>query len=299
MPTEIALYGGEVQVKFVEKPYHRYYVDDPEYGAKRQYVRGVTTYLGIKDKSIGLVTWATELAGLHLLDIIAAGKPILSEDIIEAVNLHKERKEAAADLGTLIHAWCEYFIKHKLKQKGYEKKPELPNKETEKAIYLGAVSFLEWVTTHNVEFVASEQIVYHRGERYIGTADIIARVNGKLAVVDLKSSNGLYNPVRAQTAAYAKAYEAERPEEQVLERWAIRLSKEDEDEYYKRQERSCYIRGKSTNFIPEYQPVEWMCFPGREELESDYQAFLDSKRLFLWDAETDFFKAKNKQAALV
>lgn len=287
--AEFELYNGKVQVKFQPNPYHRYYITDEEKGLKKQYTRGVTTWIGIMDKSIGLVTWATEIAALHLLDAKDEGQEITDELILEAVNMHKQFKKEAADIGTLIHEWCEGFIRYKLGEEGYEK-PELPDAEKEKAVRLGAEAFLQWVIEHKVNFISTEQVVYSRTHGFVGTVDIIAEVDGRLAVVDLKSSNGLYNSVRLQTAAYAAAYMEEFPEQKILDRWAIRLAKEDEAEYYEREERKCYIRGKDTNGIQEYAPVEWIKFEGEEAFELDFAGFINAKGLSEWNDATDFYK---------
>lgn len=77
--SEFTLYNGEVKVKFYPKS-HMYKITDPKYGLVDQRVKGVTTFLGIKDKSPALVSWATELAGLHLYDIIASGIRIVLPD---------------------------------------------------------------------------------------------------------------------------------------------------------------------------------------------------------------------------
>jgi hypothetical protein len=288
------MYGGEVQVDFQPNPYHMYWVTDPtRNGGKKTRMKGVTTPIGIMDKSRGLVTWATRLAGLELMDMIDAGKPIAQEDVIRAINLHTQFKKDAADLGTEIHEWCEYFIRHKLKEEGFEAKPEMPDKEKKHAVYLGAQSFLDWVIENKVEFLHSEKIVYHRDHDYVGNADIVARVNGKLALCDLKSSNDLYNTVRMQTAAYAKAYEREHGVE-FETRIAIRVAKESEEAYYARKERECFIAGKSVNFIKDYKPLDVMEFDGRESLEYDFAAFLATKHLYTWNEETDFYKNNAK-----
>jgi hypothetical protein len=292
------LYGGEVLVDFQPNPYHMYWVTDPiKNGGKKTRTKGVTTPIGIMDKSRGLVIWATRLAGMELLDMIEAGKEIKEEDVIRAINLHAERKQQAADLGTEIHAWCEYFIRHKLKEEGFEKKPELPDKEKNNAVYLGAQSFIDWVVANKVEFLHSEKIVYNRDHGYVGNVDIVARVNDQLALCDLKSSNDLYNSVRMQTAAYAKAYELEHGV--VFDtRIAIRLSKECESDYYARKERECYIAGKSVNYVQDYKPLDVMEFKGRDSLEFDFNAFLAARTLYQWNDETDFFKARQQEKLL-
>lgn len=285
---ESSLYGGEVKIKFYPNS-HAYKVTDEKNGLKDKRVKGVTTYLGIKDKSAPLVIWATELAGWNLIDKLRSGKVITEEDIMEAVPLHRKKLEEASNIGQKIHDWCEYFIKHNIGENGYEDDPILPD---EKEILLGINSFLYWYNEHDVKFISSERIVYSRKEQAIGILDIEAKVDGKLALIDLKTSNGLYNAVRFQTATYVKFDEEENPDKKYDERWAIRLSKETEEEYLERQERNCFIRGKDPQYIKPYQALEVMRFDNGEELEKDYQAFLNSKGLKIRDDETDFFKNK-------
>lgn len=288
------MYGGEVLVDFQPNPYHMYWVTDPKMnGGKKTRMKGVTTPIGIMDKSRGLVIWATRLAGIELADTLEQKGVIVEEDIIRAITLYEKFKKEAGDIGTEIHAWCEYFIRHKLGEEGFEKKPELPDKEKNHAVFLGAQSFIEWVIENNVEFIHSEKIVYSRDHGYVGSVDIIAKVNGKLALCDLKSSNDLHNSVRMQMAAYAVAYEQEH-NVKFDTRIAIRLAKESEDAYYARKERECYIGGKSVNFVKDYKPLDHKEFEGRESLEFDFQAFLAAKTLYQWNEETDFYKAKNQ-----
>jgi hypothetical protein len=290
-PTKIVkLYGGEVTVKFFDKPYHKFLVTDPVAGIVDKRLRGVTTYLGIKDKSTGLVPWATRAAGLYLVDKIRAGQQITEEDVIHAVNLHRALKDEAAETGKVTHAWCQSFIEYKLGRS--EVKPVLPES---KPVLLGVNSFLEFVIQHNVEFVDTELIVYHREEQYIGFMDALATVNGALSVIDLKTSNGLYNTALAQMSAYAKAYEREHRDStpyvsQVENRWALRLAKESEAEYVARKERECFIDGKSVNTIKQYLPFEFVECPGRETLERDFDAFIWMRNTFGWDEATDFYK---------
>lgn len=291
MDDTIKLYGGAVEVKFQPNPYHRYYVTDEEYGLKKQYTRGVTTFIGIKDKSNALISWATETAGLHLFDTLRDKGSIDADDIIEAMGQHRKIKEKAGDIGTRIHDWCEVFIKHKIGVPGYEDKPQIPEDPQEKQ---GVKAFLSWVTQHDVKFVDSEFITYHRELKYIGTADCLALVDGELSLVDFKTSNGLYNDVMMQTAAYVKAWEHEH-DKQIVNRWALRLAKETEEEHFERHERKCFIKGKDPVNLPPYQLFEFMKFEGREQLEKDFNAFCCAKSLFEWDYETDFYRNRKKK----
>jgi hypothetical protein len=297
MATEIqefTLYGGEVKVKFYPNS-HMYKVTDDKYGLKDERVKGVTTYIGILDKSPALVSWATELAGTHLLDLLESGKVITAGDIAKSIGLHAEKKEEAADIGTKTHEWCEYFIKHKLGRVGFEKEPELP---TNQAMLLGVDSFLEFITQRKVEFISSERIVYSRKHQYIGTMDFEAIVDGKLSVGDFKTSNGLYNSVFMQMSAYQFAAEEEAEflgnPIKYENRYAVRLAKETEQEYSDRMIKKNSIRelqGKLPNKIKPYQPFEWIV-ESRETHERDFAGFISAKDLFTWNNQTDFYKNK-------
>lgn len=285
---ETKLYGGKVLVKFMgpteDKPNrHMYYVN----GERKT---GVTTFIGIKDKSQALVSWATELAGDHLIAILEKVGKVTELDIIESISLHSEKKQEAADIGHEIHRWCERYIRHKLKEKGYENMPELPE---QKEVQIGVNAFLDWETAHKVKFISSERIVYSKKNDFIGQMDIEAEIDRELCMVDLKSSNGLYNTVQEQTAAYAKADEEESGKE-YQGRWAIRLAKETEKEYNARMKKKNdkrIKRGKDPIDYGPYQVFEAKYIEGgREQLEYDYKAFLASQFLHKWDKDTDYFK---------
>jgi hypothetical protein len=292
---EFSLYGGEVKVKFYPNS-HMYKVTDPKYGLVDQRVKGVTTYLGIKDKSQALVSWATETAGMHLLDLLENGEAITAEHIAKSMGLHQEKKEEAADIGTKTHEWCEYFIKHKLGLPGYETAPVLPEEQT---TLLGVNSFLDLITEKHVQFLASERIVYSRQFQYIGTLDFEAIVDGVYTIGDFKTANGLYNSVLAQMAAYQ--YAAEEEEEflktgkKYENRLAVRLAKETEEEYAQRMFKKNAVKalqGKTNGEIKEYQSLEYKMSVGREEYDRDMLGFIHHKNLFEWDNATDFYKNK-------
>ncbi len=285
---ESELYGGKVKVKYYgpipEKPNrHLYYVN----GERKT---GVTTFIGIKDKSQALLSWATELAENHLLDLLHNNKSITEYDILRAISLHSEIKEDAANIGKEIHGWCEKYIKYKLRIKGYNTIPELSER---KEVQIGINAFLDWEKEHKVKFVSSERLVYSKKYDFIGTMDIEAKIDGKLCLIDLKSSNGLYNTVQMQTAAYLKADEEESGRK-YKGRWAIRLAKETEKEYLTRMEKKNARRikkGKKSIEYPTYKIFEAKYLDEDEmQIEKDYKAFLAAVKLFKWDAETDYFK---------
>lgn len=271
---ETSLYGGKVKIKFYPES-HRYYVN-----GKPQ--SGVTTYIGILDKSRALVIWATELYRDYLLEHLSNG--IGEDHIFEGCVLHEARKQAAADIGTEVHDWIEKFIK--------DENPEMP--ESREA-QIGVNAFLEWVDVHKVEFLSSERVVYSKKHGFIGKMDIEAKVNGKLCLVDIKTSNGLYNTYGLQTAAYVRADEEESGR-QYQGRWLIRLAKETEAEYRSRMAKKNAMRerkGKEPVEYPPYQVFEAKFLDDQQgNLERDYKAFLAAKSLYEWNRETDTFTNK-------
>lgn len=282
--TPFTLYGGKVIGRFVENKetgYHAYFVSDEERGIKNLRPAGVTTILGVKDKSRALLPWATGLARDYLEQLVLENKTISVPDIYEACELYKVRKQEAANIGDLIHNWVEEYIKWRIGLDGYNK-PEIPK---DNAIQLGVIAFLEWEDSHKVQFVSSERIIYSRLWEYIGKMDIEAVVDGKLALGDIKTGNGLYNSVRAQTAAYLKGDEEE-SKKKYDTRWAIRLSKETKEEYDRR------MHQKGLKDWPDYQVFEAMEFP--DEIGEDFEWFLAHKKVYDRDKETDFYRLRKQ-----
>ncbi len=286
------MYGGAVSGNFYPTS-HMYKVTDLENELSDFRAKGVTTYIGIKDKSMGLVPWATEMAGLYLYDILQKGENITMLDVIEAMAQHTKIKEDASEVGKKMHEWCEYFIKHKMKKEGYEVAPELP---ADPQTLLGVNSFLEWYLKEPTEFISSERVVYSRKHKYIGTMDFEAIRNGKLIAGDFKSSNGLYNSVLAQLSAYVQASEEEAEHMgapiKYEGRVVVRLAKESEEEYNTRMTRKKMIKGKEGDEFEPYLEFECKEFYGRDLHERDLNGFLLHKALFEWDQSTDFYRNK-------
>lgn len=280
---EFELYKGKVQGKF--------YPDSHAYWINGKRKTGVTTFIGIKDKSRALVPWATELAESSLVEDIQAGKIISVTDVYTACGLHAVRMKEACDIGTEIHDWVENYIRHKLKEKGYSM-PEMPDK---KEAQIGVAAFLDWEREHRVKFISSERVVYSKKHDFIGTFDIEATIGKKLYLIDLKSSNGLYNTVNMQTAAYVKADEEESGKK-YDGRWALRVSKQTEEEYntkWEKKNNKRAIIGKDPLPVPPYQVFEAKFLDEEQDsMDNDYKAFLAAKHLYEWDKKTDYYYNK-------
>ena len=175
------MYNGEVELTF-DKDKHIYRVGE-------KIIYGVTSATGVLDKP-ALMYWAVNQA-LGFLD--KALKPGLVIDelnkpklLAEAKQIHRRKKEEAGDIGTAVHNYLETYIKAKI---NWEKTPDMPVNEQVKK---GIVAFIKWARENKVQFISSERKVYSRKFEYAGTLDMEAIVNGKLAVVDFKTSSGIY-----------------------------------------------------------------------------------------------------------
>jgi hypothetical protein len=188
------------------------------------------------------------------------------------------RKEEAATIGDQAHGWIEKYIKGE--------KPEMPD---DPKVLIAINGFLDWVDKHNVKFLSSERVVYSKKHDYIGKMDIEAKVNGKLCLVDIKTSNSLYNDYCLQTAAYVKADEEE-GNRKYSGRWLVRVSKESETEYLKRMMK----KGK-TECDPYVAFEAKYLDEDKNNIDRDFKAFLACKELFDWDRQTDFWVIKNKK----
>lgn len=181
-------------------------------------VPGVTSITGIIDKSGPLIYWAVNLATDYLKNIIQAGTIISYGHIEEAASQHTIKKEDAANAGTLVHKWAERFITGKETGENIED-PRIKN---------GVFAFLKWVKDTNIKFRDSEFIVYSKKHKYAGILDLVAEIDGKLVLVDFKTSKSIYNEMRYQVAAYQCAYE-EMTGNKIDHRIIVRFDKETGD----------------------------------------------------------------------
>lgn len=138
-------------------------------------VPGVTTYLGVLDKP-ALLHWAWQL-GVQGLD-------------------YRKVRDQAGDIGTLVH----YLILCKLK--GEE--PDL-SAFTPQAVCATASpmsKFNEWLGGHKLEPILLETPLVSEEYSFGGTPDYYGMVDGKLTLLDFKTSGGIYPENFYQLAAY-------------------------------------------------------------------------------------------------
>lgn len=217
MVEQTSHYGGEIILEF-DSVKHTYRVIR---GSRRYKVPSSTKITGIVDKSGPLVGWAINQTIDTIRGAIGPGAEY-SETYLEAVfkaakGRARGSKDEAASIGKQVHEWIEHYT-------AGETDLVLPAEGT--SVRGGVDAFNKWLSQHHVEFIERERRCYSRRHRYSGTLDAVARVDGRLTLLDYKTSNGIYAEYILQAASYCIAYEEEtgaRLEKAII----LKLGKED------------------------------------------------------------------------
>ena len=118
-------------------------------------------------------------------------------------------KNKSAEEGTLIHGIAEAILAGK--------SPIVPDE-----ISPLIDSFQNLLQTHEIIPHRIEQRIHSMKHGYAGTIDVLADVDGKLGVLDIKTSQAIYRDYGIQTAAYVEALHEEE-NMPSLTRWILRL----------------------------------------------------------------------------
>ena len=140
-------------------------------------VPGTTTIIGRFKDSGGLLFWA-----------FGQGK-LAEQGVIK--NLYDKRDEAA-DLGTRVH---EIIEAHKNGQ-------QINIDDAPDGVKSGVDAYLSWERMTKLEIVQQETQLICDCHRFGGTPDAIGRIDGKLCLLDWKTSNSVYADYLIQLAAY-------------------------------------------------------------------------------------------------
>lgn len=197
-----------------------------EDGTLSDTILSVTRCTGNLDKSKALIPWAVGLVGSHITSFIESAKAMhFSKEeiailVAEAILAPEQAKVAGADAGNLIHDYAHEFAAMKIA--GKKGTPSLRHLDETNEVHARALNgisaFLDWFNSNDVEFLEMEKMVYYNSflsgdstasepvVEWYGYIDLVARVNGKVAVTDYKSAKGVYNEQRYQVAGLRKAY---------------------------------------------------------------------------------------------
>lgn len=176
-------------------------------GGEKTKPKGVTSILGAtlaKD----LMSWAAEMACEHLRSKL----PVVTEaDLKEAAKAYTVKRDAGASTGSEAHALVEQYLKG-------EKVTEGGSTEANNAFQ----AFLGWFQQVEPEVINVEEVIYSDEYKYAGTYDCMLRIDGKVYLADLKTTNasrkapnGVYAENFIQLGAYALAHEEQRQYEEA------------------------------------------------------------------------------------
>lgn len=182
---------------------------------------GVTTVIGVLDKP-ALLTWASRAAIDAVEQAIANlgdGEPLTSAalDELRKTPPYELLRDKAADSGTYAHA----IVAARLKEQEDPDPPLVMLEEDVKAAKLCAARAVDWIRKAGMKIVAVEEAMVSERWRVGGTPDLIAVVNGTLAVVDLKTGKRAYDEVIIQLAAYASIWRETHPESPEITRGVV------------------------------------------------------------------------------
>lgn len=180
-----------------------YYLKD---GTK---VPGVTTIIGRFKDSSALLYWACE-----------QGKAIQTGEISKLY----DKRDEAADAGTLAHAMVEATIKG-------QSLPDIPDTEIGTLARQGLENYLSWSSDNRIQIVQQEVGLVSEVHKFGGCLDAVGLDSqGRLCLLDWKTSNGCYPDYLIQIAAYGAMWNENNPTEPITGGYHLcRFSKEHAD----------------------------------------------------------------------
>ena len=205
-------------------------------------------------------------------------KPALYRFYAEMENFAQgeEVKKKSASEGTLIHEYAEKMLKGEIIK-------EIP--DSIKPAMEALSKFLSEINIQVDSDFVERRVISHK-QRYAGTIDSLALINGRIGVLDIKTSAAIYRDYTLQTSAYVAALREEG--KNIQTQWILRID----------QIRKCLfcsatlrekggrkkIKGGKQNCDHKWSEiigeVELKEFPYWQE---NYEAFLAAKKLWEWD----------------
>ena len=105
--------------------------------------------------------------------------------------------------GTQVHEAAEALVK------GEEVSwmDDYGNARYSQIVWEMILKFYEFWSTYKPELISTEEFVWSDKHKYAGTADLVVKMNDKIWLLDLKTSNSIHKSYDLQLASYAKALE--------------------------------------------------------------------------------------------
>ena len=112
---------------------------------------------------------------------------------------HQKALAKAGDIGTDAHKKVEWWLRTQI---GAAAGPEPGIRDAAEWAFM---AFQDWARSVALKPVLIEKTVYSTRYGYAGTLDLLARVNGVLTEISLKTSKAIYGEAHLQSAAYQTA----------------------------------------------------------------------------------------------
>ncbi len=232
----------------------------------------VTSILEIVAKD-GLQIWAVKEAMKKLLSLYQEhmgthGTADLAALCQEANGASDEIKRNAARRGTAVHHLIEG-----------RKREELSIAEGDwENIENMYKSFELWASERNFEPIANEVPIWSDKHGFKGTLDCIGYVDGRLELIDWKTSNAIDLSYRMQTSAYWYG---------LRESWPMPVIGQENVPYNPFTLQGIRIvrfggRSDKETQVKDLVKYEELIIDGDTEIAEDFNAFLAAKRLYDW-----------------
>lgn len=199
-PIEKTLYGDKYNLVFNPNARGR----NPRYKVNGEAKKGVTTIIGDTLAKRALMLWPMDVCLKYIRD----NMPNITEDVLEiAADEHNRLRNTGGSIGTAVHEHAELILN------GGDK--SLSNLDSGAVMAIRA--FRKWFDSTKPEVLDVESVIYSESLNYCGTFDALLKIDGKLTLMDLKTTNpsrdapkGIYAENFVQLGAYALAYEEQR-----------------------------------------------------------------------------------------
>ncbi|MEK7579768.1 MAG: hypothetical protein AAB469_01075 [Patescibacteria group bacterium] len=192
-------------------------------------------------------------------------------------------KAKSAEEGTLIHETIEAILSGKQAVVPHSIKPAID-------------AFLEFKKENEIVPMKIEERVISKNKWYAGTVDVIGKLNGRLGVLDIKTSYSIYRDYGIQTAAYVEAIK----ENNIFPttRWVLRIDQAKEclkcGAKMREKGGNVKVRGGILNCQHKFSELKGEIeLKELENFEEDLMAFLACKDLWVWEHDHWIKKIKN------
>lgn len=172
-------------------------------------VPGCTTITGRYKDGSGLLHWAWQ-QGIDGKD-------------------YRATRDNAGTAGTFAHELIDADIHAREPELGSAKSNGMDETTYAEAVRRAMVAFgayQDWRKAVALDVLWTEVPLISERHRYGGTLDAIARIGGKLALFDWKSSSRIYSDYIVQVSAYRQLWEETHPDDKIEALHLVRVDKE-------------------------------------------------------------------------